>query len=207
MTFKEKYAAFFGRYADLMLDPTPDLPRSPFVYRFPQTKAGLLKRIFTPLWSDCVYMTEGMSRYEMPVPSEEQRVYPSRIELLACAKEAIVGADGVDVVTRLLQLLAVIPFEQGMFFGPLQTCDLGRSFSTNSEMKGILFAVPDGVEMGRLCSCTPSAQLVVSVIPVTANEIRYAKDKGSDQLIAQFEKAGVPPVFDPFRKGVDLPAT
>jgi hypothetical protein len=104
-------------------------------------------------------------------------------------------------------MLAVVPFEQGIFFGPLQTCDLGKNLSIDSEMAGVLFGVPDGVEMGRLCSCTPSAQLVVSVIPVTANEIRYAKDKGSDQLIAQFEKAGVPPVFDPFRKGLDLPAT
>jgi hypothetical protein len=152
-------------------------------------------------------MTEGMSSYEMPVPAEEQRVHPSRIELFACAKGVVAGPDGRDVVTAILQLLAVIPFKQRIFFGPLQTCDLGENICPNSGMTGFLFAVPDGVEMRRLCSCTPSAQFVVSVVPVTANEIRYAKDQGSDRLIARFEKAGVPPVFDPFRKEVKLPAT
>ena len=72
-------------------------------------------------------------------------------------------------------------------------------------MTGFLFGVPDGVEMRRLCSCTPSAELVVSVIPVTAAEIRFAKAKGTDRLIEQFEKNGVSPIFDPFRRGVDLP--
>jgi len=117
------------------------------------------------------------------------------------------GPEGRDVVTAILQMLAVVPFQQGIFFGPLQTCDLGERISTNSAMTGFLFAVPEGIEMGRLCSCTPSAQLVVSVITITANEIRYAKERGSERLIAQFEKAGVLPIFDPFRKGLSLPAT
>jgi hypothetical protein len=39
-----------------------------------------LKRIFTPLASDFVFMTDGMSSHAMAVPPEEQRVYPSRIE-------------------------------------------------------------------------------------------------------------------------------
>jgi len=176
------------------------------VYRFPPTKAGFFKRIFTPLASDCVFITEGMSSYDMPVPRAERRVYPSRIELFACTTGAIgASSDGRDVVTAILQALAVVPFQQGIFFGPLQTCDLGERICTNSEMTGFLFAVPGGIEMGRLCSCTPSAELVVSVIPITASEIRYAKEKGSEQLIAQFEKAGVPPIFDPFRKGLSLP--
>jgi len=208
MTFKEKYSAFFGRAPDLVLSPMANDPRSPFVYRFPPTSAGFFKRIFTPLSSDCVFMTEGMSSHEMLVPPGEQRLYPSRIELLACSSGAIVaGPDRRDVVTSILQRLAVIPFQQKIFFGPLHTFDFQENICVNSAMTGFVFAVPDGLDMRRLCSCTPSAQLVVSLVPVAANEIRYAKDKGSDQLLAQLESAGVPPVFDLFRKEVRLPAT
>ena len=46
MTSREKYTAFFGRGADVVLDAKPDDPRSPSVYRFPPTRAGFLKRIF-----------------------------------------------------------------------------------------------------------------------------------------------------------------
>jgi len=190
MTSREKYTAFFGRGADVVLDAKPDDPRSPSVYRFPPTRAGFLKRIFTPPATDFVFMTDGMSSHAMPVPPEEQRVYPSRIELFACARGApVVGPEGRDVVTAILQGLAVVPFTQRIFFGPLHTCDLGEPVSSNPEMTGFLFAVPEGVDIARLCSCTPAAELVVSVIPVTASEIRYAKAKGPDQLIAQFEKA------------------
>ena len=45
MTSREKYTAFFGRGADVVLDAKPDDPRSPSVYRFPPTRAGFLKRI------------------------------------------------------------------------------------------------------------------------------------------------------------------
>lgn len=203
MTSAGKYAAFFGRPPDLVLNPSSDDERSPFAYRFPPTDAGFIKRIFTPLHADCVFITEGMSRYEMPVPQDEQSTHPSRIELLACTRGAIIGGeDGRDIVTVLLQSLAVVPFRHALFFAPLQTCDLGERICPNSEMTGFFFAVPDGVEMGRLCRCTPSAELVVSVIPITASEIGYAKDKGSSQLVALFEEAGVPNRFDPFRKGV-----
>ena len=198
-----KYAAFFGRPPDLIIDPGPSDPQSPSVCRFPPTKVGFLKRIFTQLPANCVYITDGMSRQEMAVPEQERRTYPTRIELIALSTAAIVGGnDGCDVGTAILQALAVIPFKQNIFFGPLQTCDFGDRICTNSEMTGFFFAVPDGVDMGRLCRCTPAAQLVVSVIPITPKEIVYAKEKGSDQLIALFEKAGVPSVFDPFRKGV-----
>ncbi len=198
-----KYSAFFGRQPDIVLDPIPDDPQSPSVCRFPPTKVGFLKRIFTQLPSDCVYITDGMSRQEMPVPEIERRTYPTRIELIALSTAAIVGGnDGRDVCAAILQSLAVIPFRQSIFFGPLQTCDFGERICTNSEMTGFFFAVPDGVDMDRLCRCTPAAQLVVSVIPITPKEIQYAKEKGSEQLISLFEKAAVPNVFDPYRKGV-----
>ena len=198
-----KYAAFFGREPDIVLDPVSDNPNSPSVCRFPPTKAAFLKRIFTQLPADCVYITDGMSRQEMPVPEQERQTYPTRIELIALSTAAIVGGnDGRDVGAVILQALAVIPFRERIFFGPLQTCDFGDRICANSEMTGFFFAVPDGVDMNRLCRCTAAAQLVVSVIPITPKEIQYAKEKGSDQLIALFEKAGVPNVFDPFRKGV-----
>lgn len=203
MESKEKYAAYFGRAPDVVLDPNSEETLSPSVYRFPPTRVGLFGRFFTPLASDFVFVTDGMSRHTMSVPPDEKDVYPSRVELLACAKRALgVGPDGRDVVTTILQRLAVLPLRDGIFFGPLQTFDLGERMNTATEMTGFLFGVPDGVDMKRLCSCTPGAKLVISVVPVTANEIRYARDLGSDRLIARFEEAGVEAIFDPFRKGV-----
>lgn len=197
-----KYAAFFGREAEEILQPDETVPDSCFVYRFPPKKVGFFKRIFTPLHDSNVYMTDGMSNFDMTIPSELQSTYPKRVELLACTKDLIVGdVDKQDIVTRLLQLLASSVFQRQTFVGPVQAIDLGRKMCPNSEMTGFFFGVPT-IEMPRLCRCTSAAELVVSVSPITAGELRLIKEKGPEALISAFEREGIPNLFDPFRKGV-----
>ena len=70
------------------------------------------------------------------------------------------------------------------------------------EMSALFFAVPDGVEMPRLCSCTPQAQLVVSVMPITASERAFAVQHGSERLVELFERHPCSQLFDMSRKAV-----
>jgi hypothetical protein len=139
----------------------------------------------------------------MRIPSEEVSVYPARIELIAYCAGAYVGAyDGQDMVSAYLQALAQIPFNTDMFFGPLHTTAFEEPICPESEMRAFFFAVPDGVEMSRLCSCTPASQLVVSVMPITSSERAYAVEQGPDRLVELFAKHRVPNFFDPFREAV-----
>ena len=198
-----KYAAFFGRQADIVLQPDATTPNSCYAYRFPPAQSGFLRQFFTPLRHSCVYITDGMSTFDMTIPSELQKTYPKRIELLACTKTPITGGiDNQDIVTRLLQVLTSTVFRLKTFVGPLQTVDLGEKMCPNSEMTGFFFGVADGIDMTRLCRCSQAAQLVVSVMPITPGEMKMVKEKGPATLISGFEREGVENIFDPFRNSI-----
>lgn len=137
----------------------------------------------------------------MEVPEAERLTLPDRIELIAYAKERI-EADGGDAVAPIIQELAAAPWRQGVFFGPLHTCEWSSGLWPRTQMRGFFFAVPEGVNMRRLCSCTLGARLVVSVMPITAGEIQLAKTLGPEKLLERFEAEGVGNLFDPFRASV-----
>jgi hypothetical protein len=139
----------------------------------------------------------------MRVSSERGDRHAERIELLTYSKNPLVGAqDGQDMISAVLQVLATIPFAADIFFAPGFTAQFDEPFCSNSEMRAFLFTEPAGVEMSRLCSCTPGAQLVLSATPITVSEREYAVKYGPRGLIESFQKHGVPNLFDPFRKSV-----
>ncbi len=106
------------------------------------------------------------------------------------------------MVSLFLQALATMPFQTDMFLGPMHTAALEDPICPNSEMSAFFFAVPDGVEMSRLCSCTPAAQLVVSVMPITASERAYVVSNGPESFIGLLDQHCVPDLFDPFQRAV-----
>jgi hypothetical protein len=189
-----KYAAFFGRAADLVREPEPAAEPAIAVARFPPMRVGFLRRLFTQLPERCVYVTHGMSSAAMHAPATTPG-WPSHIELLASCAGAYVGDDGVDVASQCLQDLAALPFATESFLGPMHTATLGREFG-GSRMSAFLFTVPTGLDLRRLCACTPAAQLVVGVMPITAAERDFAAEYGSEQLIERFEARGVANAFD-----------
>lgn len=197
-----KYAAFFGRTPDFVREPEVAVSPAVSVARFPPAAVGFLRRFVTPVHDRCVYITHGMSESEMRVPAAQASIYPSRIELIAYCPGAYIGAhDGQDMVSALLQVLAALPFQTGSFLGPMQTASLEQPIP-GSEVSAFFLAVPEGVEMSRLCACTPHAELVVSVIPITASERALAVERGSERLLELFEEHHVPNLFDMSRKGV-----
>lgn len=199
----KKYSDFFGRNPDFIREPLGEPKDSPFVYRFPEMKAGFFKRLRVPVSDVWVFITDGMSAKEMTVPNKAEASYPSRIELVAYAEHPVIGqSDDEDIITAVLQALALLPFEKNIFFGPLLTCNFGANICLNSEMTGFFFGVPGGVNMNRLCKCTQSADLAVSVIPISAAELKFVSSKGPDELVELFDKNGVPNLFDPFRKSL-----
>jgi hypothetical protein len=137
----------------------------------------------------------------MQIPANEASIYPARVELIAYCSGAYVGAhDGQDMVSGYLQVLAQMPFDAEIFFGPMQTAALEERICPDSEMRAFFFALPDGVRMAPLCACTPAAQLVLSVMPITPSELDFAVNRGPDQLVELFSQKNVPNFFDPFRK-------
>jgi len=198
-----KYAAYFGRDADFTLEARADATPAISVGRFPAVSKGLLCRFLTPVPDRAVYATYGMSSKPMPVPASEKHIYPSAIELIASCKDRYVGErDGTDMVATHLQALAALPFEMDIFFGPMHTAALEERLSRNSEMSAFFFALPDGMKMSRLCSCTPAAQLVLSVMPITTAERSFAVANGAEKLLELFEQNRVPNLLDPFRPSV-----
>lgn len=198
-----KYAAYFRRDPDFILEARVDAAPAVAVGRFPALSKGFLRRFATPAHDRVIYVTHGMSSQPMRVPEAEKHIYPSAIELTASCKGAYVGErDGTDMIAIHIQALAALPFESDIFFGPMHTAALEERLSPNSEMSAFFFAVPDGMNMPQLCSCTPAAQLVVSVMPITAAERSFAVAYGAEKLLGLFEQNRVPNLFDPFRRSV-----
>jgi hypothetical protein len=198
-----KCAAFFGRDPDFVREPQSGLTPEVSVGRFPPVSVGFFRRFITPAHEFCVYITHGMSNAAMHVPAEPPASQHSRIELCAYTTGAYIGAyDGDELVSRCLQFLSAIPFESDTYLAPLHTASFGRPLCPGSEMSGFFFAIPTGVDMRRLCSCTPQAELVVSVFPISSSEHEYTVKHGGFALMALFEKNQVQVTFDPFRKPV-----
>ena len=198
-----RYAAFFGRAPDFVRTPAPDASPQVSVGRFPPKPVGFFRRLFTPVSDRWVYLTWGMSAKPMHVSGEEANTHAERIELLAYSKNPFVGThDDQDMISAVLQVLAAIPFAAGIFFAPGFTAQFDEPFCPNSEMRAFLFTEPAGVEIARLCRCTPGAQLMLSVTPITVSERDHAAKHGPRSLIELFIKQGVNNFFDPFRKTV-----
>jgi len=66
-------------------------------------------------------------------------------------------------------------------------------------MSAFLFAVPEGMNEKRICKGTPAAKAILSLIPISANELKLCREEGIDRLIDVFEEKDVMPIFDPFR--------
>jgi hypothetical protein len=129
-----KYEAYFGRSADFILEARAGTTPPVSVGRFPAVSGGFLGRFVTPVHNNVVYVTYGMSSKPMRVPEAERHVYPSSIELIAPCKAVYVGErDGTDMVAIYLQALAAMPFELGIFFGPLQTAALEERLSPRCQ--------------------------------------------------------------------------
>src|SRR5882672_1041830 len=151
-----KYEAFFGRPADFILAARPGATPAVSVGRFPAVSAGFFRRFITPVHDRFVYVTHGMSTTAMSVPPDQAGIYPASIELITYSEGAYVGGhDGKDMVSVCLQALASMPFQADMFLGPMHTAALEEPICPGSDMNAFFFAVPDGVAMSRLCSCTP----------------------------------------------------
>jgi len=106
------------------------------------------------------------------------------------------------MVSLCLQALATMPFQAEMFFGPTHTAALEDAICPGSEMSAFFFAIPDGIAMPRLCSCTPAAELVVSVMPIGFSERAYVVANGPERFVELLERHRVPNLFDPFRQPV-----
>ena len=198
-----KYAALFGRAPDFVRPPAAGVHPQVSVGRFPPRPVGFLRRFFVPFSKRWVYITWGMSASAMRVSGKEADQHAARIELLAFSNTLLSESmDGQDMISGVLQVLAAVPFKAGIFFAPGFTAEFEEPFCSNSEMRAFLFTEPGGVEIRRLCSCTPGAQLVLCVTPITLSEKKYAVTRGPRGLIEIFMKQGVSNSFDPFRKSV-----
>lgn len=195
-----KYESFFGRRVDYMREPQANVHPPVSVCRIPPAEVSFFRRFSTPVFDRTVYITYGMSAEPMHIPADKTHIYPARIELISYCMGGYLGAkDGQDLVSAQLVGLAAMAFGHEMFFGPMQTASLEEPMCPGTSMTAFFFAVPDGVDMKKLCSCTPAAELVVSVMPITSTERAYAVSNGIDSLLQVFEEKNVPNFFDVYR--------
>ena len=192
-----KHESLFGRKIDYIRAPLPGVLPAISVLRLPAVEVSWVRRFSTPVHDRTVYITNGMSTMGMKVPAEEAQRYPQRIELIAYSPDVYIGAEnGQDLVSVHLQALAVMPFQNGLFFGPLQTASVEEPICPGTDMIAFFFAVPDRIDMVKLCACTPAAQLIVSVMPITSAEHDYAVTNGASALLELFQKKNIPNMFD-----------
>lgn len=147
-------------------------------------------------------MTCGMSTLQMNVPEGEGQP-PVTMEIMAVSNGSYLGAkDGEDMIARTLQLMAAFPFTNGTFLAPYQTIKLWDEFGGDSPMNSFILAFPLQVDVPRLCSCTPGAQIVTTIMPISKEERELAVSKGSEALFDLFDEHKVSDLFDLDRKPV-----
>ncbi len=194
-----RYGAFWGREPNPVFHPTDEFEPHIDLFRFPPLgPCWFLKRWMTPAYCQYVYMTGGMSDAAMPgAVSPKEPVL--RAELTAYSNKIYLNGEGdADMIAWWLYFLASAPFrfpDQGFFFGVGHTFSPGKPLMPGSEMTGFLFSVPPCGQMRRLCSCTPHAQVVLHVVPISEGERQLAEEDPVG-LIDRFREHSVEPVFD-----------
>ena len=90
--------------------------------------------------------------------------------------------------------------ENSIFIEPGHTLDFEEKLTTNSEMNGLLFAVPEAIDIKRICKANKKCENLISLVPLSRKELEFVRNDGLEKLIDKFEALDVPPIFDPFRK-------
>ncbi|WP_395735340.1 suppressor of fused domain protein [Prosthecobacter sp.] len=197
----QRYAAVFWRAPAVVRESDSGLPV--LACWFPALKKSFWKGLFAEAHDMHVWITAGLSSYQMAVPPDLQSGCQRRIELMALAENAIAGGESgdLDICTFILQLIACHVIEQKIFVDVGHTLNFGEPMSSNSEMTGVLFALPFDIDLKRVSRCS-QAKVILSVMPLTAAELAYARKEGTEALIDRFEDAGVAAMFDVFRPSV-----
>ena len=195
----DKYRAVFWRDPWVVRGPLPGFPVSTCM--FPAVKLSFWKRILAEASNKVIYISAGLSDFEIPVPAGDD--IASRVELFAICEAPIGGGEGgnEDVPTVILQQIANFIIEQKAAISVGHTLDFGEPFASNVQMSAILFGCPEGIDEKRICKCSKAQALIVP-IPITQAELDFARREGVLALIDKFEANDVPMAFDVFRKSV-----
>lgn len=197
----QRYAAVFGRAPAVIRDSVAG--HSILACCFPALARSFWKGLFAEAHDVHVWITAGLSGHKIEKSSEGDVLPSVAFELMAMAEHAVGGGEtGVeDVITVILQMIAGYIIEQGVVVEIGHTLDFREPMSANTEMTGVFFLPPDGIDMKRLIKCS-SAEEILGVMPLTAAELEFARTDGVGALIDKFEEAGVSSFFDVFRKSV-----
>jgi len=198
----EIYAAILGREPYLVKKPQSKNHIS--VAFFPEINAGFFKRLMAEGCDQNIYISSGLSNYKMAPPLSQSYRPELHIELVAQTEGQITGGESgkEDVVSYILQMVADYIIDNTVFIEPGHTLDFEETLTTNSEMRGFLFSVPENIDIKRICKANKRCENLVSLIPLSRKELDFARNQGVGELINEFESKGVPPIFDPFRKCV-----
>jgi hypothetical protein len=148
-----------------------------------------------------VYITSGLSQHSMPTPEGLPYKPVANVELMAVCEGQINGGESgdEDVASYLLQMVSQYIVDEKMFVEPGHALDFQDPFFPNSEMSAFLCVVPEGMDEKRICKGTPAAKAILSLVPISANELKLCREEGVERLIDVFEEKNVMPIFDPFR--------
>ncbi len=197
----KRYAAVLGR--NPFIEVQSANLANVHAYGFPALKRSFWRNLMSEFHDKFVYVTAGMSEHSMHIPPDQQKIFPSRIELMAVPDGQITGGENgkEDIVAAWLLAISEYVINSNIFIGAGHTLDFQQPLSANTEMSAFLFTPLAGGDEKRLCKCT-KAQDILNVVPVTAAELALIRKDGIGAIINLFEANGVRPVFDYLRQGV-----
>ncbi|GAB2487908.1 suppressor of fused domain protein [Jatrophihabitans fulvus] len=152
---------------------------------------------FEPIPGERAYVSLGMSRH--PMTGAEQAVVATdgpRAELALHFRDPV---DDYADVWRKLAILAAAPAVEGIVHAAGRTVDLGEPLVTGSLCSGVLLASSPIADVVT----TEGEVSVLQALPVTANELAWARVRGADALRERLESPDVD-LLDLGRAGVDL---
>lgn len=160
-----------------------------------------------PFW---FLFTTGMSARPMTVPEDADVTPYAELSILLpptwqCSQEAFKDERWYWPV-RWLKVLARLPHEYATWLGSCHTIPNGnppRPFAPDTALAGMMLlrslSLPPEVHEIPLGDLTVD---LFTLWPVTADELEYKLDRGSDALIDKFEERELSDIVDPARRSV-----
>ncbi len=152
---------------------------------------------FEPIPGERAYVSSGMARYPMTGPAQTVVAEDGpRAELMLHVSDP---TDRHADLWRRVALLAAAPVVEAVVHAPGRTLDLGESLVPGSACTG--FLVTDSPVADVATAAGPVA--ILQLLPVTTNELAWARVHGSAALLERLRAPGVE-VTDVTRAPVSL---
>lgn len=189
----EKLTKFFGRKIDYKLESYNNYSPKTITVRFPKSDKGFLN-------DKIIFLTIGMSD---EIEDEDEF---EKIELSAITDFRYQDEPECDFIGSIVNWMAHYSYRERVIYEPGEIFEWGNPFINDCELENLYFSFfPLNDEFQSKYNELKeilNIDDVLTLIPLTDKEKKYANDKGILELIKLFEKNELSPDFHYFRKSM-----